>query len=59
MGFEEECFRQSVDEMIEEALESQDPWMEGMSRERLEKGAVRLNFTGQGSGARTFRLPSA
>jgi anaerobic selenocysteine-containing dehydrogenase len=44
MGFEEECFRESVDEMIDSALESKDPWMEGISRERLEAGQVRLNF---------------
>jgi len=51
MGFEEACFRESVDEMIDLALESDDPWMEGINRERLEKGQVRLNFRGQGSGA--------
>jgi anaerobic selenocysteine-containing dehydrogenase len=49
MGFEDECFRESVDEMIELALESKDPWMQGMSRERLEQGQVRLNFAASGS----------
>ena len=44
MGFADECFRETVDEMIDVALESEDPWMEGLSRERLELGAVRLNF---------------
>ena len=44
-GFEEECFRESVDEMIDLALESNDPWMEGMTRERLELGHVRMNFS--------------
>ena len=44
MGFEEECFRETVDEMIDSALESEDPWMEGISRERLEAGQVRLSF---------------
>ena len=44
MGFEEECFRESVDEMIDSALESKDPWMSGISRRRLEAGQVRLNF---------------
>jgi anaerobic selenocysteine-containing dehydrogenase len=44
MGFEEECFRETVDEMIDSALESRDPWMSGISRERLEAGQVRLNF---------------
>jgi len=44
MGFDEDCFRESVDEMIDLALDSKDPWMEGISRERLEEGQVRLNF---------------
>src|SRR6202790_2011015 len=49
MGFEEDCFRESVDEMIDAALESEDPWMQGISRERLERGQVRLNFSASGS----------
>jgi anaerobic selenocysteine-containing dehydrogenase len=49
MGFEEDCFRETVDEMIDLALDSADPWMEGMSREKLELGQVRFNFSGQGS----------
>jgi anaerobic selenocysteine-containing dehydrogenase len=44
MGFEEECFVETVDEMIDAALDSKDPWLEGISRERLEQGQVRLNF---------------
>ena len=45
MGFEEECFRQGVDTMIDLALDSRDPWMHGISRERLESEShVRLNF---------------
>jgi len=52
MGFEDECFRESVDEMIDLALESQDPWMEGISRGRLELGHVRMNFGEQGQGVR-------
>ena len=52
MGFEEECFRESADEMIDLALESDDPWMEGISRERLEREPVRMNFGDQGVGVR-------
>jgi anaerobic selenocysteine-containing dehydrogenase len=52
MGFEEECFRESMDEMIDSALQSDHPWMQEMSRERLEQGPVRLKFSSQGSGAR-------
>jgi len=44
MEFAEECFLESVDEMIDLALESDDPWMNGITRERLESGHVRLNL---------------
>ncbi|MGE5207022.1 MAG: molybdopterin-containing oxidoreductase family protein [Chlamydiota bacterium] len=45
MGFEEECFRESVDEMIDAALESSNPWLQDINRKRLEdEGHVRLNF---------------
>jgi anaerobic selenocysteine-containing dehydrogenase len=44
IGFEEDCFGESVDEMIEAALDSENPWLAGLSRERLEQGPVRLNF---------------
>jgi anaerobic selenocysteine-containing dehydrogenase len=54
MGFEEECFRETVDEMIDSALDSQDPWLSGINRERLERGQVRLNFAASGS-----RLPAS
>jgi molybdopterin guanine dinucleotide-containing S/N-oxide reductase-like protein len=57
MGFEEKCFRESVDAMIDAALESRDPWMEGIDRERLEReGQVRLNFEAAASGV---RLPAS
>jgi anaerobic selenocysteine-containing dehydrogenase len=54
MGFEEDCFRDSVDEMIDVALNSEDPWLAGINRERLERGQVRLNFAASGS-----RLPAS
>ena len=45
MGFDDECFRDSVDDMIDEALDGPNPWLQGITRERLEKeGHVRLNF---------------
>jgi len=45
MGFEEPCFRESVDEMIDGALASGDPWLKGITRPRLEsEGHIRLNF---------------
>ena len=45
MGFEDECFRESVDQMIDAALDSDHPWLRGIDRKRLQREAhVRLNF---------------
>ena len=44
MGFTDGCFQESVDEMIDLALESSDPWMQGIDRQKLEDGPVRLKF---------------
>jgi len=44
MGFEEDCFGHSVDEMIDQALDSPSPWLAGINRARLEQGYARLNF---------------
>jgi len=45
MGFPEPYFRESVDQMIDGALDSPDPWLKGITRARLEReGHVRLNF---------------
>ena len=53
MGFEEECFLETDDEMIDGALDSTNPWLKGLTRERLEReGQVRLNFSGQLTGKR-------
>jgi anaerobic selenocysteine-containing dehydrogenase len=50
MGFDEDCFRQSVDEMIDLALQSNDPWMAGIDRKRLEgEHQVRFNFKAGGA----------
>jgi anaerobic selenocysteine-containing dehydrogenase len=38
--------------MIDASLESEDPWMQGMSRQRLELGPARVNFEASGSGLR-------
>ncbi len=46
MGFDDACFHETVDEMIDTALASGHPWMEGIDRARLERqGHARLNFT--------------
>ena len=45
MGLEDECFRDSDDEMIDQALGSSNPWLKGLTRERLElEGHLRLKF---------------
>jgi len=45
MDFEDECFRESVDQMIDRALDSNHPWLQGIDRDRLEReGHIRLNF---------------
>ncbi len=50
MGFEEACFRESVDEMIDLALESERS-VDGRNQPgTVGAGQVRLNFSGQGSG---------
>ena len=60
MGFEEECFRDSVEDMMDEALESPNPWLHGITRERLEReGHIRLNFDGNGSQSAEAFLPFA
>ena len=60
MGFEDDCFRDSVDDMIDQALNSANPRLKGMSRERLEKeGHIRLNFEGNGTASPKPFLPYA
>jgi len=58
MGFDEDCFRDSVDDMIEQALDAPNPWLKGLTRGRLEReGHVRLNFSGNGQEAES-RFPA-
>jgi anaerobic selenocysteine-containing dehydrogenase len=59
MGFQEECFQDSVDDMIDQALNAANPWLKGLTRQRLEKeGHIRLNFEGNGAPPKPF-LPWA
>ncbi|HEY6304123.1 MAG TPA: molybdopterin-dependent oxidoreductase [Terriglobales bacterium] len=45
MCFEDECFLETVDSMIDRALESLNPRLKGITRDRLEREhRVRLNF---------------
>ena len=48
MGFDDECFRDSTDQMTDTALASQNPWLKGISREKLDRaGHIRLGFENQ------------
>jgi molybdopterin guanine dinucleotide-containing S/N-oxide reductase-like protein len=47
LGFEDDCFRETVDSMIDRALESPNPWLKGITRDRLgTEPHIRLNFEG-------------
>jgi len=47
MGFREECFLEPVEQMMDSALASPNPWLKGIDRERLQReGHIRLNFHG-------------
>ncbi len=60
MGFEEDCFHDTADQMMDQALQSPNPWLKGLSRERLEEeGQVRLNFGGNGHPGSEPFLPYA
>jgi len=51
MGFEDDCFRDTVDDMMDAALDSPNPWLEDIDRKRLEQdGHVRLKFGRPSSG---------
>jgi anaerobic selenocysteine-containing dehydrogenase len=60
LGFEDECFRDSVENMIDQALDSENPRLKGLNRDRLEKeGHIRLNFGGNGKESSEPFLPFA
>jgi anaerobic selenocysteine-containing dehydrogenase len=49
MGFDDPCFRETADEIIDGALSSGAPQLAGITRERLEREPqVRLNLHGNG-----------
>jgi anaerobic selenocysteine-containing dehydrogenase len=66
MGFEEECFDDDDDALIDQALKTNDVWFAGMTRERLEREghvalAIPTNEAGEVlpfSTADWFRTPS-
>jgi anaerobic selenocysteine-containing dehydrogenase len=66
MGFKEACFRDTDDELIDQALDTEHPWFAGITRERLEREghvALQLPVDEQGevlpfSTVEWFRTPS-
>jgi anaerobic selenocysteine-containing dehydrogenase len=66
MGFEEKCFLDRDDELIDQALDTRHPWFAGMTRERLEReGHVALQLPVDSDGqtlpfstVEWFRTPS-
>ena len=66
MGFEEACFDDRENEMIDQALQTENPWFAGITRERLEReGHVPLQMPLDANGevlpfsiAEWFRTPS-
>ncbi|MGA9507018.1 MAG: molybdopterin-dependent oxidoreductase [Candidatus Sulfotelmatobacter sp.] len=60
MGFTEQCFSESTDEMIDGALSSSNPWLQGITRERLQReGHVRLNFAANESAPNPLQTRAA
>ena len=66
MGFAEDCFDDREDALIDQALETDDPWFAGITRERLEReGHVPLQLPVNAEGevlpfstAEWFKTPS-
>jgi len=59
MEFDDPCFRDSVEEMMDQALESPNPWLQGLTRARLEEvGHMRLNFAARGAAPQGGAGPS-
>ena len=53
LGFKDACFSETVDQMIDGGLQSSNPWLQGIDRERLEnERQIRLNFAGSASESR-------
>jgi anaerobic selenocysteine-containing dehydrogenase len=50
MGFEDECFKDSEDDMIRALLDSGHPFLDGITLERLDRErSVRLNVSAEGT----------
>jgi anaerobic selenocysteine-containing dehydrogenase len=52
MGFSDPCFKESVEEMIDLALDSDSEWLRGIDRQRLEREChVRVHLNGAPAGS--------
>jgi anaerobic selenocysteine-containing dehydrogenase len=66
MGFAEDCFGDTADDLIDQALDTKHPWFAGIDRERLEReGHIALKLPADAEGrvlpfstAAWFRTPS-
>lgn len=48
MGFTEPCFDDTDEQMIDDVLKTDNPWMKGITRERLDReNHIRLQFNGE------------
>lgn len=60
LGFDEECFRDSEDDMLRQTLESTSPYLKGITREKLDQHHfVRLNVGKHAAGQDEPFLPFA
>ncbi len=58
MGFKDDCFRETVDSMIDRALDSPNPYLKGITRARLEsEHQIRLNFAETNSATGALARP--
>ncbi|HXY03166.1 MAG TPA: molybdopterin-dependent oxidoreductase, partial [Terriglobales bacterium] len=52
MEFDDECFKESIEQMMDTALDSGNPWLHGIARERLEtESHIRLQFESADAGS--------
>lgn len=50
MGFADSCFDETDEQMMDSALKSENPWLRGITRERLDReNHIRLKFDGDGT----------
>jgi molybdopterin guanine dinucleotide-containing S/N-oxide reductase-like protein len=66
LGFTEPCFRDTPEQLIDQALSSEHPWLKGITRQALaEQGHIHLKYSGEyapfsgtGDARAHFKTPS-